>query len=185
MAARKEYTTRRTDPSPYTGASPPLLHNAANVGYPTLLLSIFLLLSTTPSFSSTETGRQYSYTLYDSIGRITEVGQIANAGSTAMTDSISRSESILTSWLTASAANKEQITSTIYDIAYPGFTGLSFTPIVQRNLRNRVAYTSFTTGSNPAQYNQGTFYTYDIEGNVDTLLQDYGSSSFSGLRNKS
>jgi hypothetical protein len=52
-----------------------------------------------------------------------------------------------------------------------------FVPVVQRNLRNRVSYTSYTSGGNPAQYNQGTFYTYDIEGNVDTLLQDYGSSS--------
>jgi hypothetical protein len=133
--------------------------------------------------SGSETGRQYSYTLYDSIGRITEVGQIANAGSTAMSDSISRSQSILTSWITASTANNEQITQTVYDLAYAGFTGLSFTPLVQRNLRNRVAYTSFSLGSNPAQYNQGTFYTYDIEGNVDTLLQDFGNSSFTGLQN--
>jgi len=36
--------------------------------------------------------------------------------------------------------------------------------------------------SNPAQYDQGTFYTYDIGGNVDTLLQDYGSAT-TGLGN--
>ncbi|MES1159419.1 MAG: RHS repeat-associated core domain-containing protein, partial [Bacteroidota bacterium] len=133
--------------------------------------------------SGTETNRQYSYTLYDYIGRITEVGQVANAGTSPMTDSISRNESYLTSWLTTSAANKEQITQTVYDLPYTGFTGLSFTPIGQRNLRNRVSYTSYTQGSNPAQYNQGTFYTYDIEGNVDTLLQDYGNSSFDPVKN--
>jgi hypothetical protein len=60
---------------------------------------------------------------------------------------------------------------------------VSYNPIVQRNLRNRVFYTSYTQGANPAQYNQGTFYTYDIEGNVDTLLQDYGSSSFDPVKN--
>ena len=129
------------------------------------------------SVTGTEQGRQYSYTLYDFIGRITEVGQINNTGTAAMTDSISRSESLLTAWITASAAGKEQITQTVYDLAYPGFTGVPFVPVVQRNLRNRVSYTSYTSGGNPAQYNQGTFYTYDIEGNVDTLLQDYGSSS--------
>ncbi|MBN9381989.1 MAG: RHS repeat protein, partial [Chitinophagaceae bacterium] len=133
--------------------------------------------------STSEQGRQYSYTLYDYIGRITEVGQIANTGAAPMTDSISRVESNLTAWLTTSQAGKEQITQTVYDIPYAGFTGLSFTPIVQRNLRNRVSYTSFTTTNNPAQYNQGTFYTYDIEGNVDTLLQDYGSSTFSPVQN--
>ncbi|HEY4291361.1 MAG TPA: hypothetical protein VGN00_29875, partial [Puia sp.] len=129
------------------------------------------------SVVSGEQGRQYSYTLYDYIGRITEVGQINNAGTVAMTDSISRSESLLTAWITASAAGKEQITQTVYDLGYPGFTGVPFVPVVQRNLRNRVSYTSYTSGGNPAQYDQGTFYTYDIEGNVDTLLQDYGSSS--------
>ncbi|HWK05711.1 MAG TPA: AHH domain-containing protein [Puia sp.] len=135
--------------------------------------------------STSETNKQYSYTLYDYIGRITEVGQIANATSIGMTDSISRNESYLTSWITNSVANKEQITQTVYDLSYGGFTGVSFNPIVQRNLRNRVSYTSYTQGSNPAQYNQGTFYTYDIEGNVDTLLQDYGNSTLpvSGLKN--
>ncbi|HVU57803.1 MAG TPA: RHS repeat-associated core domain-containing protein [Puia sp.] len=133
--------------------------------------------------SGTEAGRQYSYTLYDDIGRITEVGQLANAGSSSMTDSISRVEGNLLSWLTASAANKEQITQTVYDTAYTGFTGISFGPMVQRNLRNRVAYTTFTLGNNPAQYNQGTFYTYDIEGNVDTLLQDFGSSTLAADTN--
>ena len=129
------------------------------------------------SVTGTEQGRQYSYTLYDFIGRITEVGQINNTGTVAMTDSISRSESLLTAWITASAAGKEQITQTVYDLAYPGFSGVPFVPVVQRNLRNRVSYTSYTSGGNPTQYNQRTFYTYDIEGNVDTLLQDYGSSS--------
>lgn len=133
--------------------------------------------------STTETNKQYSYTLYDYIGRITEVGQISNAGTAPMTDSISRNEGNLTSWLTSSVANKEQITQTVYDLPYTGFTGLAFTPIGQRNLRNRVSYTSFTVGSNPAQYNQSTFYTYDIEGNVDTLLQDYGSSSLPLAKN--
>jgi hypothetical protein len=96
------------------------------------------------SASGTETGRPYSYTLYDSLGRINEVGQISNAGSTPMTDSISRSSSILNSWLVASAGNKEQITQTVYDSAYAGFIGISPQPITQHNLRNRVSYTSFT-----------------------------------------
>jgi YD repeat-containing protein len=109
--------------------------------------------------SGTEAGRQYSYTLYDDIGRITEVGQMGNAGSTPMTDSISRVEGNLTNWLTGSVANKEQITATVYDLPYTGFTPPDLAPVVQRNLRNRVAYTTFSLGNNPAQYNQGTFYT--------------------------
>lgn len=133
--------------------------------------------------SSGEQGRQYIYTLYDYLGRITEVGQITNAGTIPMTDSISRKDSLLSAWLTASVANKEQVIQTVYDIAYPGYIGASFpAPIIQRNLRNRVSYSSFTIGSNPANYNHGTFYTYDIEGNVDTLLQDFGNGSLPGVQ---
>jgi hypothetical protein len=135
------------------------------------------------TISGTETGRQYSYTFYDDIGRITEVGQISNAGSTAMTDSISRRQDLLDSWLSTSAAGKEQITETVYDIPYAGFTGIDPQPVYQRNLRNRVSYTTITDGANPAQYNQGTFYTYDALGNVDTLLQDYGASDVTSAQN--
>jgi RHS repeat-associated protein len=130
--------------------------------------------------SGTENGRLYTYTLHDVLGRITEVGQIANATTTAMTDSISRNPAFFNTWLNNSVAGRSQITQTIYDLTYTGFTG---TPIVQRNLRNRLSYASFTVGNNPAQFNQASFYTYDILGNVDTLLQDYGSSSLPASQN--
>jgi YD repeat-containing protein len=132
------------------------------------------------ALSSSELNRAYSYTQYDYLGRITEVGQIINASTTAMTDAISRDPSTLDSWLTASASGKEQITFTVYDLPYPGFTPTTF---VQRNLRNRVSYSSFSLGANPAQFNSATYYTYDVHGNVDTLLQDYGSSSVTALKN--
>jgi RHS repeat-associated protein len=135
------------------------------------------------SVSGTETGRRYSYTLYDYIGRITEVGQINNAGSVPMSDSISRSQALLSSWLATSVAGKEQITQTVYDLAYPGFVGINPQPTTQRNLRNRVSYTSFTAGNNAANYNQASFYTYDVSGNVDTLLQDYGASNLTSTVN--
>ena len=128
--------------------------------------------------STTENNRQYSYTLYDGLGRITEIGQIKNATTTTMIAAISRVPASLSAWLLNSVANKEQITQTVYDIEYTGFTGISPAPIVQHNLRNRVSYSSFTTGNNTAQYNQATFYSYDIHGNADTLLQDYGNSQF-------
>ena len=124
--------------------------------------------------SGAETGRLYSYTQYDELGRITEVGELGNAGTTAMSAVVSKDVAALSTWLSASAANKGQITTTVYDLAYPGFTGISPTPITQWNLRNRVSYTSITHGNNPAQYNQATFYSYDVHGNVDTLVQDYG-----------
>lgn len=135
------------------------------------------------SNSTTENNRLYSYTLYDNLGRITEVGEIRNATTKAMHDSISRRQASLNSWMTSSASNKAQVTRTVYDLAYTGFTGITPTPLIQQNLRNRVSYSSFTVANHATQYNSATFYSYDIHGNVDTLLQDYGSSSFTAVVN--
>lgn len=126
--------------------------------------------------SATEAGRKYSYTQYDALGRITEVGEIGNAGSTAVSQSLTRNASNWAGWLTAAAALRSDITQTVYDVAYPGFSA-GEQPLVQRHLRNRVSYTTVTAGSNPAPFNAASFYSYDIHGNVDTLVQDYGSST--------
>ncbi|TCJ18412.1 RHS repeat protein, partial [Flaviaesturariibacter flavus] len=123
----------------------------------------------------------YSYTLYDQLGRITEVGQLRQGR--LMDDSISRRPDSLTFWITQAAVTKEQITRTVYDVPYAGWSGVSEAPITQHHLRNRVAYTTYSDGNNPDQYNSATFYTYDVHGNVDTLLQDYGNSLVSSLAN--
>ncbi|WP_315819572.1 RHS repeat-associated core domain-containing protein [Paraflavitalea speifideaquila] len=93
-----------------------------------------------------------------------------------MTNALSRNPTLLDNWLLALNNRREQITQTIYDQPYSGFVGVidPSTVIAQRNMRNRVSYVTYTENSNPSAYNQATFYTYDILGNVDTLLQDYG-----------
>jgi YD repeat-containing protein len=113
---------------------------------------------------------QYSYTKYDLIGRITEVGQLTS--STAMADATSRAHGSLDTWLTNAAATAEQITKTTYDMEY--------TPIQDalkaRNLRNRVSWTAlYDKAADLATFDfaTGTFYCYDILGNVDTLLHYY------------
>ncbi|WP_133053922.1 DUF6443 domain-containing protein, partial [Niastella yeongjuensis] len=114
---------------------------------------------------------QYSYTKYDDIGRITEVGQLAS--STAMDDPISRDQQSLKNWLTNAAGTAQQITQTTYDAAYFGTTLPAFGA---KNLRNRVAWTAlYNTASDLSNihYATATHYSYDILGNVDTLLQDY------------
>ena len=45
-------------------------------------------------------------------------------------------------------------------------------------MRNRVSYTTITDTGTISAFNQGTFYTYDILGNVDQLLQDYGHEGY-------
>jgi RHS repeat-associated protein len=108
------------------------------------------------------------------LGRITEVGQIKNTTSAFMTDGISRSQGTLNSWFSARSNRRGQITNTVYDI---GDITLN-SQLTAANLRNRVAYTTYTDSTNLLGYSQATYYSYDIHGNVDTLLQDYGNSSY-------
>jgi hypothetical protein len=129
-----------------------------------------------------EVNSLYSYTKYDYLGRITEVGQIKNNnGAEPITNMLTRNQSSLLTWLSNRTALRSQITETIYDLAYAGFFGEEHNTIRQRNLRNRVSYTSITDTASMSAFNQATFYSYDIHGNVDTLLQDYGP--LTGIRN--
>ena len=125
------------------------------------------------------TANNYSYTLYDELGRITEVGQLYN--STQITQAISgnagdaTTTGSLANWLNNKPA--EQITRTFYDKSYlDGNATLCPQYLCQKNLRNRVSYTGVYATGTPGSINEhvtATFYSYDIHGNVDTLLQDY------------
>jgi len=132
---------------------------------------------------------KYSFTRYDALGRIIEVGQKPQG--TAMTNTISRDLSQLTSWLNLTYTNTngdrtlaEQVTSTMYDIVDITTTDLPLIiPVNQKSytLRNRVSYTRtydylLALEDNTPRYSLYDFsstYSYDIHGNVDTLLQQY------------
>jgi hypothetical protein len=135
-----------------------------------------------------QTTNKYSYTLYDELGRINEVGQVAP--SVTITQATTRNQELLNSNL----ANKpaDQITRTFYDKSYfNGAATLSPSTLTQTNLRNRVSYTAVYSTGVPGlaivgDHKAATFYSYDIHGNVDTLLQDYndGAMKLSGNRFK-
>ncbi|MDB5202924.1 MAG: hypothetical protein JWQ27_2333, partial [Ferruginibacter sp.] len=134
--------------------------------------------------SSTEANALYSYTNYDYLGRIAEVGQVRNTnGSEPVTATLTRNTNSLSSWLTARYNVRSQLTQTFYDTKYAGFAGSEDLIVWQSNLRNRVSYTSYTDTATLGMYNQASFYSYDIHGNVDTLIQDYGSSAVTGVTN--
>ena len=133
-----------------------------------------------------ESDGKYSYTIYDNLGRITEVGQ--KPQSTAMSQIISQNQQdadALQDWLDGPGV-REQITYTGYDVAF----GISAAApngayygegLDQHNMRNRVSYVYTknleTDGAQFPFFYTGTFYTYDIHGNVETVLQDYGGVS--------
>ncbi|MDB5250687.1 MAG: repeat protein [Segetibacter sp.] len=115
-------------------------------------------------------GKVYSYTKYDPLGRIEEVGE--TTGVDTMSIAISRSQNLLNQWQNNAAGTRTQITQTIYDkqqsALQPALNAV--------NLRNRVAATYYYTmaANLPGKvYQTATYYSYDIHGNVDTLLQDY------------
>ncbi|HEY1201920.1 MAG TPA: hypothetical protein VGE79_13100, partial [Niastella sp.] len=126
-------------------------------------------------------GGLFSYTRYDALGRITEVGQVKDPAGSQLNDNLTRNETALINWFTGLAGYRGQVTNTIYDLPYTGFGNVSSRLIVQqKNLRNRVSYMSYSDSPGvSAAYNTATFYSYDIHGNVDSLLHDYGQSSVS------
>jgi RHS repeat-associated protein len=64
--------------------------------------------------------------------------------------------------------------------------GPGLSPLLeQENLRNRVSFTATKNLATDAIHYTASFYTYDIHGNVDTLLQDYkGITEMDGTDNR-
>ncbi|WP_315814235.1 hypothetical protein [Paraflavitalea speifideaquila] len=135
---------------------------------------------------SSSNNNYFSYTQYDWLGRIGEVGQVKDNQNTVINDTFTRNATALNSWHTGLLGNREQVTATVYDTAY-NFTGIEPNLVVaQAHVRNRVSYVTYTdTPGVTSSFNHASFYSYDIHGNVDTLLQDYGrSDSRANLMNK-
>lgn len=131
---------------------------------------------------------RYSYTLYDALGRIKEVGQKPQA--TGMTQTTSQDDAALLAWINTNGGTREQITFTEYDIAYgtdaANPNGILYgVQLNQQNLRNRVSFTATKNFATDAMHYTATYYTYDIHGNVDILLQDYkGIAEMDGGNNR-
>ncbi len=129
-----------------------------------------------------QTGNKYSYTNYDVLGRVTEVGELTN--SNTMNTVISKTPNQLLTWLNNAASTKTQITSTVYDEAYTPLNNLVLTA---DNLRNRVSYSRvFATATDQSQgkHTSATFYSYDIHGNADTVVQDFTIASLPAGSNR-
>ena len=119
---------------------------------------------------------RYSYTLYDPLGRVGEVGEKINipSGSPVMSEDLARTPASLSGWLTL--GNNRQVTVTAYD-SKPSWAP---TGILQTNLRKRVAATALlslvsnpASPTDPSQNRQvASYYSYDLIGKVSTLVQE-------------
>ena len=107
----------------------------------------------------------YTYTLFDHLNRITEVGQKNQA-----TVNVGSPDYLASTAIDSfnAAGTNAQITSTYYDAAAPATNGIQ--SVTQDNLHKRVAaltYRDTQTGN----VQQATYYNYDLDGNVKTLYQ--------------
>jgi len=132
-----------------------------------------------------ELNNRYSYTKYDALGRITEVGE--KTGAATMTTAIAKTDptnpgSAINSWL-ASGTNI-QVTQTIYDqadISVVTNTAITGNQNIYNTSRKRVVATIYRNSITTAtDYNSATHYQYDINGNVKRLWQEH-KKSFTGL----
>jgi RHS repeat-associated protein len=124
----------------------------------------------------------YSYTVYDPLGRITQVAEKAenNAGrpqfqsifGTYINNVLNLNtlnDSLLAIWISDTSGHRTEVTHTYYDTAV--FAGKN---LIQQNLRKRVSSVTYEDvfDSNDNTYQAATHYTYDIHGNVRTLVQE-------------
>jgi YD repeat-containing protein len=124
-----------------------------------------------------EPNSQYSYTIYDLLGRIIEVGQLV---ATIDPDDFMKYDEYR-NWLSATT-NHEQITHTVYDVAI-NTTLIQTQDVDQENLRNRISCVLYQqtrvqlssgTFFDPdiSEYDYASYYSYDVHGNVKTVVHD-------------
>ncbi len=119
----------------------------------------------------------YSYTLYDVIGRITEVGEMTTATNLFATPNVN-SMAYASFVTTVGTATKRQVTRTYYDSynnTSPSSNAGSYFVIsanTLQNLRNRVVCVTYSEPSTAYPYDHATWYSYDEHGNVNFLVQE-------------
>lgn len=132
--------------------------------------------------------KRYSYTIYDELGRIIEVGEkTENSANNGFADIFGTyigatfnpnviDDAKLLVWISEASGSRTEVTHTYYDKPLVGITAILPTTFVPdtNDYRNRISMVSYekTFDNNPLTYNHATHYIYDIHGNVKTLLQD-------------
>ena len=120
---------------------------------------------------------RYSYTTYDAQGRITEVGEKHGGGILRFGDGPgsgfnTKSTNSLALWY--ATGSDHQVTQTYYDIpATAVVTNTDITTPQALNSRKRVVSSLYKEAKANTDYDVGTHYVYDINGNVKTLFQEH------------
>jgi RHS repeat-associated protein len=129
----------------------------------------------TPKNTANSSAGRFSYTKYDPLGRINEVGEKYTGGTLTFDDIPgsydTKNASSLNNWY--NTGTDKQLTMTIYD--QPNTSLVTFTGITNLqniNTRKRVVATVYKELKSNNYYDFATHYVYDISGNVKTIFQD-------------
>lgn len=142
-------------------------------------LGRLVLSENSKQFKIDPTQRLYSYTLYDELGRIKEVGQKHENSSGLSFNNIFGSnvngdynpkvmeDGNIYAWVDGNGSRTE-VTQSFYDVQKFSL------PATQENLRKRVSSITYSDvyNADSSVYNNATHYSYDIHGNVKTMFQD-------------
>ncbi|HTJ11853.1 MAG TPA: LamG-like jellyroll fold domain-containing protein [Dinghuibacter sp.] len=111
---------------------------------------------------------RYAYVVRDGIGRVVEAGE--TSGTTDLRTVNTLDTNAVKAWLTS--GSHTQVTHTYYDapaqtlVFHPSITA------VQDNLRDRIASVVYWSATGNSTYDQATHYSYDLEGNLQTMWQE-------------
>jgi RHS repeat-associated protein len=134
-----------------------------------------------------ESIKRYSYTTYDELGRVSEAGEKHENDPTALQminifgSYVSNhfnpkviDDDTLSLWLDENSGLRTEVTRTYYDTVNTDIAVHLPSNFDQTNLRKRVVHVTYsdTLNAQDSIYNHATHYTYDIHGNVNTLVQD-------------
>ncbi|MCG8331792.1 MAG: hypothetical protein MI974_29165 [Chitinophagales bacterium] len=127
----------------------------------------------------------YSYTEYDELGRIVEVGEVSTSQSPDQVDWSQGYDVAITNWTEDAQASKSYITHTFYDVV-PPFTIPAFGPEGQQNLRTRISSVTFDEvgDTDDNTYDYASHYSYDAVGNVKVLVQEIQELATYGTENQ-
>ncbi|WP_353485486.1 hypothetical protein, partial [Haliscomenobacter sp.] len=135
---------------------------------------------------ASQDGRQrpsnkYSYTLYDALGRVTQTGEGVNASVPA---TIFADAPAFNTWF-GTLTSKAHVTRTYYDLNPITNTQLPIT-YPRDNQRSRVAASTIVATFNASDdvYDYATHYSYDLTGDVATIIQDIPELAANGHRHK-
>ncbi len=128
--------------------------------------------------------QRYSYTLYDALGRVVQAGEkVMDDASNPSFQSIFGSyvgglynpkvidDLKLQTWIDG-PGTRQQVTTSFYDNPVAGITLPA--GFVQNELRKRIGTVMYEEvfDGDATTYNYATHYSYDVHGNVSTLVQD-------------